>query len=52
MGGRLLTLGAGLLDAGALAFTALNFRLSSQGQVTDLYTKAVEQLGSDKLTSG
>ena len=65
--GRLLTLGAGLLAAGALVFTALNFgllrrtsektdqwqqrayELTEQGQVTDRYTKAVEQLGSDKL---
>jgi hypothetical protein len=54
--GRLLTLGAGLFAAGALAFTARNFTLSrrtfeltEQGQVTDRYTKAVEQLGSDKL---
>jgi hypothetical protein len=52
----LLTLGAGLFAAGALIFTALNFALSrrtfeltEQGQVTDRYTKAVEQLGSDKL---
>ena len=42
--GRLLTLLAGLFAAGALAFTALNFRLSrrtfeltEQGQVTDRY---------------
>ena len=47
--GRLLTLGAGLLAAGALVFTARNFTLSREGQVTDRYTKAVEQLGSDKL---
>ena len=54
--GRLFTLAAGLAAAGALAFTALNFRLSrrtfelaEQGQVTDRYTKAIEQLGSDKL---
>src|SRR6185312_7955100 len=47
--GRLLTLGAGLLAAGALFFTARNFTLSREGQVTDRYTKAVEQLGSDKL---
>jgi Pentapeptide repeats (8 copies) len=54
--GRLLTLGAGLLAAGALVFTARNFTLSrrtfeltEQGQVTDRYTKAIEQLGSDKL---
>ena len=65
--GLLLTLGAGLVGAGALAFTALNFNLlrrnseqadqwqrrthelTEQGQVTDRYSKAVEQLGSDKL---
>jgi hypothetical protein len=54
--GRLLTLVAGLFAAGALVFTALNFTLSrrtfeltEQGQVTDRYTKAIEQLGSDKL---
>jgi hypothetical protein len=65
--GRLLTLAAGLLAAGALVFTALNFNLlrrnsqqadrwqrrahelTEQGQVTDRYTKAIEQLGSDKL---
>jgi hypothetical protein len=52
----LLTLGAGLFAAGALVFTARNFTLSrrtfeltEQGQVTDRYTKAIEQLGSDKL---
>src|SRR5690242_10931500 len=54
--GRLLTLVAGLFAAGALVFTALNFTLSrrtfeltEQGQVTDRYTKAIEQLGSEKL---
>src|SRR6476659_4303396 len=47
--GRLLTLGAGLLAAGALVFTARNFTLSREGQVTARYTKAIEQLGSDKL---
>jgi hypothetical protein len=54
--GRLLTFGAGVLAAGALFFTALNFILSrrtfelaEQGQVTDRYTKAIEQLGADKL---
>ena len=53
---RLLTLAAGVFAAGALAFTARNFTLSrrtlnltEQGQVTDRYTKAIEQLGSDKL---
>jgi uncharacterized protein YjbI with pentapeptide repeats len=47
--GRLLTLGAGLVAAFALLFTARNFLLSREGQVTDRYTKAIEQLGSDKL---
>ena len=65
--GWLLTLGARLVAAGALVFTALNFNLlrrnseqadhwqrrthelTGQGQVTDRYTKAIEQLGSDKL---
>src|SRR5580700_4064551 len=53
---RLLTFGAGLFAAGALIFTARNFtvsrrtlELSRQGQVTDRYTRAIEQLGSDKL---
>jgi hypothetical protein len=52
----LLTLGAGLFAAGALVFTARDFTLSwrtfeltEQGQVTVRYTKAIEQLGSDKL---
>ncbi len=55
--GRLLTLGAGVLAAGALLFTARNFTLSrrtfeltEQGQVTDRYTKAIEQLGSKNPT--
>jgi hypothetical protein len=46
--GRLLTLGAGLFAAGVLVYTARTFALSRQGQVTDRYTKAIEQLGSDK----
>jgi hypothetical protein len=59
----LLTLGAGLFAAAALVYTARNFvltrrtvqltgrtvELTEQGQVTDRYTKAIEQLGSDKL---
>ena len=51
--GRLLTLGAGLFAAGALAFTARTLNLSQRtfaqaerGQVTDRYTRAIEQLGS------
>jgi hypothetical protein len=54
--GRLLTLGAGLFAAAALIFTAQNYRLghrtlevAEQGHVTDRYTRAIEQLGSDKL---
>jgi uncharacterized protein YjbI with pentapeptide repeats len=47
--GRLLTLSAGLLAAGALVFTARNFILSREGHVTDRYTKAIEQLGSKEL---
>jgi hypothetical protein len=47
--GRLLTLGAGLFAAGALVYTARTFGLSREGQVTDRYAKAIEQLGSDKL---
>ena len=45
----MLTLAAGLFAAGALVYTARNFTLSREGQVTDRYTKAIEQLGSDKL---
>jgi uncharacterized protein YjbI with pentapeptide repeats len=47
--GRLLTLGAGLFAIGALVYTARNYRLSREGQVTDRYTNAIGQLGSDKL---
>jgi uncharacterized protein YjbI with pentapeptide repeats len=54
---QLLTLGAGVFAAGALIFTARNFtvsrrtfELAEQGQVTDRYTKAIEQLGSKNLT--
>jgi hypothetical protein len=47
--GRLLTLAAGLFAVGALVYTARNFTLSREGQVTDRYTKAIEQLGSEKL---
>jgi hypothetical protein len=46
--GRLLTLGAGLFAAGVLVYTARNFRLSREAQVTDRYTKAITQLGDDK----
>jgi Pentapeptide repeats (8 copies) len=60
---QLLTLGAGVFAAGVLIFTARNFtltrrtvelqrqtfELTEEGQVTDRYTKAIEELGSDKL---
>jgi len=52
----LLTTSAGFFAAGALLFTGLNFTLSrrtteltEQGQVTERYTKAIEQIGSDKI---
>jgi hypothetical protein len=54
--GRLLTLGTGLFAAGALLFTGRNYglarrtyQLAEAGQVTDRYTKAIDQLGSDKI---
>lgn len=46
---QLLTLGAGIFAAGALAFTARSFTLTRQGQVSDRYSRAVDQLGSDKI---
>jgi hypothetical protein len=60
---RLLTTGAAVFAAVALAFTARTFYLSQrtfnlsqrtfelteQGQVTDRYTKAIEQLGGRKV---
>jgi hypothetical protein len=54
--GNLLGLTAGIAGFGALLFAARNFALqrrtlalTEQGQVTDRYTKAIEQLGSEKL---
>ena len=47
--GRLLTLGAGLFAGAALLFTARILVLLRRGQVTDRYTKAIEQLGSREL---
>jgi hypothetical protein len=44
-----VALGASLFAAGALMYTRANFSLARQGQVTDCYTKVIEQLGSDKL---
>ena len=47
--GRLLTLGAGLLAGAALLFAARALILLRRGQVTDRYTKAIEQLSSGEL---
>jgi hypothetical protein len=47
--GRLLQLGAGLVIAGGLIYTGLTFRLNREGHVTDRYTKAIDQLGSEHL---
>jgi len=53
---ELLVLAAGLFAAAALVYAARNFtlarrtfQLTGQGQATDRYIKAIEQLGSDKL---
>jgi len=40
---------AGLAALGSLVMATRTHRLTQQGQVTDRYTKAIEQLGSDKL---
>jgi hypothetical protein len=40
---------AGLGALGSLAIASRTYRLTQQGQITDRYTKAIEQLGSDKL---
>jgi hypothetical protein len=45
----MLTLSGGLGALAALIYTARGFALSRQGQVTDRYTKAIDQLGSDML---
>jgi hypothetical protein len=54
--GRALAVGTGLAALVAVYYTARNagtaqrtFQLAEQGQVTERYTKAIEQLGSDKL---
>lgn len=49
MRGYLIQAGAGLFALGALVYTARNFRLAREGHVTDRYTKAIEQLGSEHL---
>jgi hypothetical protein len=40
---------AGLAALGSLVMPSRTYRLTQQGQLTDRYTKAIEQLGSDKL---
>jgi hypothetical protein len=40
---------AGLAALGSLAMANRTYRLTQQGQLTERYTRAVEQLGSDKL---
>jgi hypothetical protein len=40
---------AGLAALAGLFFTNRTYRLTQQGQLTERYTKAIEQLGSDKL---
>ena len=47
--GRLLTAGAGLLATGGVLFTVRKFVLSRDGQVTDRYAAAREQLGCEKV---
>ena len=54
--GMFLKIGAGLFALGAFVYTARNFtlsrrahELSSQGQLTDRYTKAIDQLGSEEV---
>jgi hypothetical protein len=41
---------AGLAALGGLATAARTYRLTEQGHITDRYTKAIEQLGDDRLT--
>jgi membrane protein implicated in regulation of membrane protease activity len=40
---------AGLAALGSLAMANRTYRLTQQGQITERYTKAIEQLGSGKL---
>jgi hypothetical protein len=46
----LLALGAAVLATVGAVYTARSFSLSRQGQITDRFTKAVEQLGSEELS--
>jgi hypothetical protein len=47
--GRLLQLAAGIVLTAGLVYTGLTFRLNRESHVTDRYTKAIDQLGSDRL---
>ncbi|MEV5544170.1 pentapeptide repeat-containing protein [Saccharopolyspora shandongensis] len=47
--GQIGTLITGLAAAGALIFTASSVSTQQEGQLTDRFTKAVEQIGADKL---
>jgi hypothetical protein len=38
-----------VFTAAGLVYTACTLHTTEQGQITDRYTRAVEQLGSDKL---
>src|SRR5215211_1419655 len=40
---------AGLAALASLALTARTYRLTQEGQITERYTRAIDQLGSDKL---
>jgi uncharacterized protein YjbI with pentapeptide repeats len=46
--GLLLQFATGVLAAGALIFTSRNYVLSREGHVTERYTQAIEQLGSER----
>ncbi|SRR5579875_2504528 len=46
---KLLQLGGGLIATVALLYTALTFRLSREGHVTDRFAKAIELLGSERI---
>jgi len=45
----LIAMLAAIGAAGGLAFTARTYRLSREGHITDRYSKAVEQLGNEKI---
>ncbi|WP_327581629.1 pentapeptide repeat-containing protein [Nonomuraea sp. NBC_00507] len=47
--GRALAIATGIAALAAVYFTARNAQTARQGHITDRYTKAIEQLGSDKI---